>query len=607
MAVFRPGPRAPEELVTMVSIGCVTMAALIAACQVDAVSRKLLGPATLYEKRRRAQQHRFDIAVAKYNKSLWPIEIQASTAILDTPAEFDALLDEVMCSSKGAKGATTSNTTSTRLEIVSIVREINKVNDIPMPGDFLLVVKKIVTVVEQHNEKEDNSDTPTPGIISETYIQMPLLEFGLHLATRMESEISTTTFCFVADASAGLGLDMLEAVVDVAARDPTRGVMICKQPLWMVAFCTYVQQSSAAVSQAKLAKVLFGLCRLQARSSTMSQQSSSQQRCRTFVVTLPTQSTVAPLLPLLQTAFPSERHVFAYSGAAASVSRATSLRSKSNLMLNKITNTPLQSLGHMIPSPKYKPSLADLSASHAEALEAWMSSVDCFFRLKDDEVLNGYLPYTLGLKYLFSNINTTKTNGNMPTKRLALTNVLHYMLGNSAQAKHQAAAFETLLDDCFEALEEFTSDANVNNVTEPQRVAMEAVVFCHKSILIGDKTLLDTVLPKVKWSLKESKKVSGCACCAPMPGDDDYGDDEYNPIIGTPLNAASAGASATADGAGAGNSNSMGLFDPNNVTTSTAGLRQRPNAAAAATSANTYVDGKMGFAFDPSKFGGPRM
>jgi len=76
--------------------------------------------------------------------------------------------------------------------------------------------------------------------------------------------------------------------------------------------------------------------------------------------------------------------------------------------------------------------------------------------------------------------------------------------------------------------------------------------------LIGDKTLVDTVRPMLKWTLKAPKKSSGCACCAPEEEDDE---DE--------------------------------LFSKPPVPQST--LRKR-------NTTNNYVDGTMKFAFDPTKF-----
>ena len=51
------------------------------------------------------------------------------------------------------------------------------------------------------------------------------------------------------------------------------------------------------------------------------------------------------------------------------------------------------------------------------------------------------------------------------------------------------------------------------------RATIEDCTFAHKMILIGDKTLPDTVIPKKEWSLKAAKKMTSCACC--FPGEED--------------------------------------------------------------------------------------
>ena len=88
-------------------------------------------------------------------------------------------------------------------------------------------------------------------------------------------------------------------------------------------------------------------------------------------------------------------------------------------------------------------------------------------------------------------------------------------------------------------------------LTKNQKEVIESCVFSHKSILIGDKTLLDTVQPRKEWSLKAAKKLQSCACCAVTDDDDNPGPDEEKIVSKVTLG---------------------------------------------------YVDGKTTFAFDPTKF-----
>jgi hypothetical protein len=72
---------------------------------------------------------------------------------------------------------------------------------------------------------------------------------------------------------------------------------------------------------------------------------------------------------------------------------------------------------------------------------------------------------------------------------------------------------------------------------------------------------MDTVQPMKEWTLLAAKKVSGCSCCLPSGEDED--DDEVE-----------------------GNDSSL-LKSPSTIP---------------ASSRSNYVDGKTGFAFDPTRF-----
>ena len=114
---------------------------------------------------------------------------------------------------------------------------------------------------------------------------------------------------------------------------------------------------------------------------------------------------------------------------------------------------------------------------------------------------------------------------------------------------------------------EFEDAIQSNKLTQDEKILIEKSVFTHKSILIGEKTLLDTVQPKEDWSLKAAKKLKSCMCCLePGQGDDeDESDDDGEGKCETTENARS-----ETDQSNAGRSK--------------------------------YVDGKAQFAFDPTMF-----
>jgi len=163
-----------------------------------------------------------------------------------------------------------------------------------------------------------------------------------------------------------------------------------------------------------------------------------------------------------------------------------------------------------------------------------MTAVNAMLVLKDTE--KEYLPFVCKTSFLLD-----------PTTRdLAAQNLLEFMIGSRSRALPEGS-----LPKVISLVSTLPAVPPLPSLTVQR--AIENAVFQHKSILLGNKTLLDTVLPSKEWSLKAAKKISGCSCCAP---DDDDDDEEVEGNISKPA---------------------------------------APRSA--------YVDGKAIFAFDPNKFG----
>ena len=109
-------------------------------------------------------------------------------------------------------------------------------------------------------------------------------------------------------------------------------------------------------------------------------------------------------------------------------------------------------------------------------------------------------------------------------------------------------------------------------LSESDRQAIEVCAFAHKEILIENKTLMDTVQPKVEWSLKAAKKLTSCACCMPGEGDEDSEDEEEIKEDGFTEDKSPAAANV---------------------------IEKKPKPV---SKAPVYVDGKTTFAFDPTRF-----
>mmetsp|Transcript_113302 Transcript_113302/g.169438 ORF Transcript_113302/g.169438 Transcript_113302/m.169438 type:complete len:464 (+) Transcript_113302:1-1392(+) len=409
-------------------------------------------------------------------------------------------------------------------------------------------------------------------------LELPLMPFGTLLAAAFENQLTTTTLCFVADASAGKATSLLESLV----KESKTGVAVLSEPLWMLQIARILQAQLFPTE--KMKTLVFGLCRLDAWKF----RDQVAKDSRTVMITLPGQATTSSLLPLLQSAFPEDRHVFAYDTCGASVYRGMNMtkafrrgtvQEELNSILQGLCQNPIR---HTTPLPSNAPltktlnglsdALGELRIEIAQGVETWMSSVDAFFKLKQDEAKNGYLPYTLKTSFLTKPDNPTFDEKS--SSYWSLCSLLQFITGCRSRALP-----EGVIDAACRFLEDYNRDHPEPKIpfTREQEKAIENCVFHHKLILIPNKTLQDTVQPSQHWTLKQAAKKGGCACCGPDPFDEEEEEEERK-------NAAK---------------NAMGM--PSSTPGAFASMAANASSAGGA-GRNSYVDGKMGFAFDPTKF-----
>mmetsp|Transcript_8201 Transcript_8201/g.12343 ORF Transcript_8201/g.12343 Transcript_8201/m.12343 type:complete len:551 (-) Transcript_8201:147-1799(-) len=530
------------------------------AIMFDVIDRLLLSPNDLYEKRKDA----------RLNELKRAFEGLSSASQRFVRSKKDVPSDEVQIINMKSVS-----------EIDVLVKGILDKNK---ATPFILGIKAGVNTGDGNGSsatielalKSPSSSPIGKGFGCEKIVELPLVEFGLKLADAFENQLTSTTLCFIADASSGLGSDMLGQIVTGC----DAGLVLIKEPAWMSMLADSIARKviSDKPTSKNLKKIVFGLCRLAAWEVR-----NDVGVNRTIVFTLPGQSSTASLLPSLQAAFPCERHVFVYDGCIDSTARALrNIRLKRHgvddnsipLSMSRVVGaaipiTPLTSV------PKMKTLLKPFSYNQAGAIEAWFSSVDAFLQLKQHEKRTGYTPFVCRLGFLMSQVGRLG-NGKVDQSQLALTNVLQYITGSKSRQ---------LNDDVLERARNVLNgvrDADLNDtkqyggvLSDNDRKAIEAAAFAHKEILIENKTLMDTVQPKVEWSLKAAKKLTSCACCMPGQGDEDEEED---------------GEGDKEEGTTEEEKSSFSVGEVNKK-------KRKP-----VSKGPVYVDGKTTFAFDPTKF-----
>jgi len=191
--------------------------------------------------------------------------------------------------------------------------------------------------------------------------------------------------------------------------------------------------------------------------------------------------------------------------------------------------------------------------------------------MKAREKKTFYTPFVCRMGFLMKRSGIGNGDGSDLSK-LALKNVLQFITGSKSRAlpDEMMVKAEKCLSECRVIAESGVENCKIV-VNTPAAILIEKCVFTHKSILIGEKTLLDTVQPKEDWSLKAAKKLKSCLCCIPGEGDEEEEDDD-------------------ADEKDEGSK----LVDKVDMS--------MPGGFGTNTGRSNYVDGKAAFAFDPTKF-----
>ena len=551
----------------------------LTALQTDAVSRKFLRPDRLQHKRHAEYRYRWTNALQKAKLQLQFFcagkttdarvaeEEETMSLKLITETEQLQVLIQLLLQRKPQRNNNAVTSSSTNTPTIGPVR-IGKLGTDPRLKDHPSQCNELFLWLYEGTS---------------TIYQVPLRTFATLLADAFDRKITNTTFAFVSDASSGVGSDLILQLVQATK---TNTVHIVRQPLWMAFVAVIAEQQLLEANV--LERLIFGLCRLEALQANF--------EATTILVTLPGQSTTSILLPLLQTVFPDDRHVFSYATCTQSVEYALAQRKAypravMPTSLDHAVSLHDPTLLHSTPlllslskntnvMKKYLPAQKDLPLTQADTVEAWMAAVDAFLMLKEDERKNGYLPFVLRLDYLLNNKSLDGDSSSLPSDKKSdrywcLLAVLQYVLG----ARSRGIPDEQV-DAALSVLRDFQAPTDDTTALAPlEKKAISNVVFQHKLILIENKILKDTVQPREHWTLKAAAK-AGCACC--LPEEDENAND-----MGALTSKLDAFAAQTRQAQEQQQSSSSGSpFAP----------VKKMNGG--------YVDGKTTFAFDPSKFTG---
>jgi hypothetical protein len=383
-------------------------------------------------------------------------------------------------------------------------------------------------------------------------IRVPLVPFCRKVADAQQ--IETFTLCFLHDATGGQD----EIMAKLLQVDPSVTSCPGGPSFWLKQWSTDLH-----LSKDHKDLVLQSLVRVQAallvRAQTTAATTTAATTTASFkpLVLVPISTEYVPiLLAALHSVFPNDKHIFLYTGCVQAAAAVQQQQQRRRPLV-----TPLQPLAsiHLRKSSEfYHAALAKLPWSVAASVEAWMAAVDALIIQQDDYWTNGFRPYVCRLEYLLLDAG----GNNATEQKWAVQSLLQYCgaAANDATADQYVveAALKTI-----QALPSVPSSLSLSRYVQE----IDAVVFCHQRILMAHRILPDTVPAVEHWALKEQQQTGGpggggCACC--IFGTEDAEADEELLQLGN-----------------------QGI---SSINTRSSG-------------ATNYADGRMGFAFDPARFG----
>lgn len=320
-------------------------------------------------------------------------------------------------------------------------------------------------------EVSPNPLTPTS---TPTTLTVPLVSFCASFNALYSSNIiRTTTYSVIADLTGTPITSLFSAILPSLFQIP-----IIPTPWLLPVACAASTDILSLPSTTSVLQTLFNLTSL-----------SIDPSIKTVAFVLPSLSTISPLLRPLKLAFGHDRQVFAYSSCSSATTFPQSTPK----------SVPISTMSHI--SPQLPPLLSLLPSTTSNVVESWLSAVDAFTRLKEEKVGRAnpveYLPFVLKFEILTNSM-------------LSLQNVIQFITGRKSRPFD--ASTVTAMTAIWEKWRiQWKAKIDVKPST---KVLISEIVFCHKSILLDNKTLPDTCQPAEGWSLKAARKTVGCSCCA---------------------------------------------------------------------------------------------
>ena len=227
-----------STLLPLMATGAAMTVASLAALQTDYVSRKfLLSPTRLHVKRASSYSYRWKQQIIEYTRLQLSYFLAGGVSDLnDNPKLLDKNYTEYISSKNlDAMKQLIENILDKKSKTTYRIIKIDQDSDDPSNEFYLYLME------EQQQEDDDNTKPnryydPTKLLL----YQVPLIDFCAMLKEELDNQITTTTLCFVADASSNKCYDFIYGLCDTISEKYPIGIV--KEPFWLATIATLMEE-----------------------------------------------------------------------------------------------------------------------------------------------------------------------------------------------------------------------------------------------------------------------------------------------------------------------------------------------------------------------------
>jgi len=177
--------------------------------QLDIVSRRILSPESLRTRRRMEQRHDLEQAIAHQMGHIQETILPTPIDIITEPTQIQELIQILTCNTTKQEEQQFKSKSMKKQKLILVGIATDTSIGISFQEWYLHL---ILIEIDEHDTQSQLKASSQKHVTMGRRIQVPLVPFALQLADTFDGKVTSTAFCFIADASSGLGTHVLTVI-----------------------------------------------------------------------------------------------------------------------------------------------------------------------------------------------------------------------------------------------------------------------------------------------------------------------------------------------------------------------------------------------------------